>query len=80
MSLADVYDALRSKRCYKEAFSHEQSYAIIVKQRGRRFDPDIVDTFIKKEQTFSEISNMLADDLTLGTPLKINGSPASPQP
>lgn len=80
MTLADVYDALRSKRCYKEAFSHEQSYAIIVKERGKQFDPDIVDIFIKKEQTFSEISNMLADDPTLGTPLKITDSPASPQP
>ncbi len=80
MTLADVYDALRSKRCYKEAFSHEQSYAIIVKERGKQFDPDIVDIFIKKEQTFSEISNMLADDPTLGTPLKITDSPATPQP
>ena len=64
MALADVYDALRSKRCYKEAFPHEQSYAIIVKERGKQFDPDIVDAFIKTEQTFLEISNTFVDDST----------------
>jgi putative two-component system response regulator len=47
MAVADVYDALRAKRCYKEAFSHEQSCGIILKGRGTDFDPDVVDAFMK---------------------------------
>lgn len=46
MSVVDVYDALTSKRPYKEPFSHEKSMAIIVKGRGTQFDPDLVDEFV----------------------------------
>lgn len=45
MALADVYDALRSHRPYKEAFSHEQSAAVILEGRGSHFDPAVVDAF-----------------------------------
>lgn len=47
MSIVDVYDALTSRRPYKEPYSHEKSMAIIVEGRGEFFDPDLVDEFIK---------------------------------
>lgn len=54
-ALADVYDALSSRRPYKEPFSHEKSKAIILEGRGSHFDPDIVDAFLAKEERFIEI-------------------------
>ncbi len=45
LAVADVYDALISKRCYKAAYSHEQSRAILMKGRGSWFDPVIADAF-----------------------------------
>jgi putative two-component system response regulator len=55
MALSDVYDALISKRVYKEAFTHEEAKNIILEGRGAHFDPDIVDAFIKRESKFIEI-------------------------
>jgi len=48
VSMVDVYDALRSKRPYKEPWTHEQAYDLIVKERGKQFDPSLVDLFIKR--------------------------------
>ena len=45
MAIADVYDALKSERCYKSAFTHEESCKIIFKGSGKHFDPEIVDVF-----------------------------------
>lgn len=61
MALADVYDALRSKRCYKEPFSHEKACKIIASEKGEHFDPDVVDAFFTHEKEFLEISEALAD-------------------
>ena len=55
MAIADVYDALRSKRVYKEAFSHEKSVSIIREGRGAHFDPNLTDTFLKWNETFREL-------------------------
>jgi cyclic di-GMP phosphodiesterase len=63
LALADVYDALTAKRCYKPAFSHEKSTAIIVEGREKHFDPDVVDAFLKCESTFHEIKNRYRDGL-----------------
>lgn len=46
MAVADVYDALISRRVYKPPFTHEAAMAIIVEGRGKHFDPDIVDAFV----------------------------------
>lgn len=54
-ALADVYDALSSRRPYKEPFTHEKSRAIILDGRGSHFDPDIVDAFLAREQRFLSI-------------------------
>ena len=56
MAVADVYDALISKRVYKPAFPHEQACATIVKGRGTHFDPDMVDAFVAIAQDFLRIS------------------------
>lgn len=55
MALADVYDALRSKRVYKEAFSHEKALEIIAKRRGSHFDPAVVDIFLQNDRAFRDI-------------------------
>lgn len=55
MALADVYDALISKRVYKDAFSHDKAKAIILEGKGSHFDPDIVDAFIACEEEFVTI-------------------------
>jgi len=46
MAVADVFDALVSKRCYKEAFSIEEAYDIIEKDSGKHFDPKLVEAFV----------------------------------
>ncbi len=55
VALADVYDALTSKRTYKEALPHEEALRIIVSERGSHFDPDIVDVFVESRDTFRRI-------------------------
>ncbi len=62
MALADVYDALTSKRVYKDAFSHEKSKQIIVEDKGIHFDPDLVDIFLAIEKNFIQLKNVLSDD------------------
>ncbi len=59
MALADVYDALRSRRVYKEGFSHTDGVKIITDGRGTQFDPVVVDAFISIEKTFAELSEKL---------------------
>lgn len=61
MALADVYDALRSRRVYKDAFPHEKCKEIIRKERGAHFDPTVVDAFLKHEMAFLKISEEQAD-------------------
>ncbi|WP_020614035.1 PAS domain S-box protein [Sediminispirochaeta bajacaliforniensis] len=55
VSIADVYDALTSKRPYKEAYSHEKAVEIIAGERGKQFDPEIVDAFMENHQVFARI-------------------------
>ena len=61
MALADVYDALISKRVYKPPFSPEEARDIIVKGRDTHFDPDIVDAFLAVEAEFRAIAAEHAD-------------------
>ena len=55
VAIADVYDALTTNRCYKEAFTHEKSREIIISLKGSHFDPDVVDAFLANEKNFSRI-------------------------
>lgn len=61
LALGDVYDALTSRRCYKEAFSPEKSRNIIIKDRDIHFDPDVVDAFLASEDEFSRIRKEFQD-------------------
>ena len=61
MALADVYDALISKRTYKPAFSHEKAVTIISEGRGSHFDPDVCDAFISLEKEFQRIAREFVD-------------------
>ncbi|MBI9097563.1 MAG: HD domain-containing protein [Spirochaetaceae bacterium] len=61
VSLCDVYDALVSKRPYKEAYSHEKAVEIIKEERGRSFDPEIVDLFLKIHREFLKIRQEYKD-------------------
>jgi len=61
MALADVYDALVSRRCYKGSFEYEVAEQIIIEGRGTHFDPILVDTFIKIKDKFKEIAERIKD-------------------
>ncbi len=61
MALADVYDALISKRVYKEAFSHEQAVEMILREKGEHFDPHIVDAFEQLQDEFKRIADAFKD-------------------
>jgi PAS domain S-box-containing protein len=55
VALADVYDALTSKRSYKMEIPHEEAVKIILSERGTHFDPDVVDVFERSLETFQRI-------------------------
>lgn len=61
MALADVYDALISKRVYKPAFSHEKAMEIIREGRGKHFDPDVVAAMDAIEDEFRDIAEKYGD-------------------
>jgi putative two-component system response regulator len=61
MAVADVYDALISRRVYKPPFPHEKSVAIIQDGRGKHFDPDMVDAFLQLQNEFHAIAERYAD-------------------
>ena len=61
MAIADVYDALISRRVYKNGMSHEEAVAIVVKGRGSHFDPDMVDAFVAIQAEFRRIAIEFAD-------------------
>ncbi len=61
MALADVYDALISRRVHKEPMSHAQAVQIIQATRGRHFDPDVVDAFLAVQENFKAIALTFAD-------------------
>ena len=55
VAVADVYDALTTKRFYKEAFSHAKARQIILELRGSHFDPAVVDAFAAIEGELDRI-------------------------
>jgi putative two-component system response regulator len=61
MAVADVYDALISKRIYKPPLPHEKAVAIIRAGQGVHFDPDLVDAFLELETVFRNIAIAYAD-------------------
>lgn len=67
MAVADVYDALISRRVYKEGIPHEKAVGIIIESKGSHFDPDVVDAFVELAEEFRAIASRFVDsdsDLT----------------
>ena len=62
MAVADVYDALVSKRVYKDAFTHDAARALIEEGRGKHFDSDIVDAFLAAGDKFLDIRARFNDE------------------
>ncbi len=62
MAVADVYDALISRRCYKPAFPHERAMELIREQRGTAFDPEVLDAFFSIEPVIVSIAARFRDD------------------
>lgn len=65
MALADVFDALISRRVYKDAFAPAEARAIIAAGRGTHFDPDIADAFLAHYDAFCAIAHRYADPETV---------------
>jgi len=61
MAVADVYDALISRRVYKDGMPHEKAVGIMREGRGTHFDPDILDAFLELEEEFRAIATRFAD-------------------
>ena len=61
MAVADVYDALISRRVYKEGMPHEKAVTIIAESKGTHFDPDVVDAFLELQDEFRAIAVRYAD-------------------
>jgi putative two-component system response regulator len=72
MAVADVYDALTTRRIYKPAFAHEVAEQIILDGRGRHFDPRIVDAFSRCMPDFRRITGAYADPAPDADALKRN--------
>ena len=55
VAISDVYDALTTARRYKRAFTHHEACDEIVKERGKQFDPELVDVFLEVKDEFQKI-------------------------
>jgi putative two-component system response regulator len=61
VAVADVYDALTSRRIYREALSHARAKELILQERGMQFDPDVVEAFQQTEKQFLAVQEQFAD-------------------
>ena len=62
MSIADMYDALVSERVYKEKWSHKDACTEILRLKGIRFDPAVVDAFLFERENFAHIAELYGDE------------------
>jgi HD-GYP domain-containing protein (c-di-GMP phosphodiesterase class II) len=56
MALVDVYDAIRTRRLYRQPMSHDEAVAFIAKGRGTHFDPDVIDAFLSVSDVMRKLS------------------------
>lgn len=61
LALGDVYDALTSKRCYKDAMPHDEAVGIIKEGRGKHFDPDVISAFLRVNEEFVKVREFFQD-------------------
>ncbi|WP_428559883.1 MAG: response regulator [Solidesulfovibrio sp. DCME] len=62
MAIADVYDALISRRVYKAPYTHARAVTVILEGRGRHFDPAMVDAFLDVQESFRQIALDFTED------------------
>jgi PAS domain S-box-containing protein len=62
VALADVYDALATKRVYKDAYSHKKTVDIIISEKGKHFDPEVVEAFLVLKDKFMTICRGMCQD------------------
>lgn len=62
VAVADVYDALVNPRVYKPAYSHEKARQILLEEKGKLFDPKLIDAFLEIEDRFINILNVHGDE------------------
>ena len=62
MALADVYDALRCRRVYKDPMTHQDAKQIIMAGNGQHFDPEVIEAFIEQEQLFIKVAEEFGDE------------------
>ena len=61
MAVVDVYDALVTRRVYKEKLGHEEAVRMVIAGRGTHFDPEVVDAFLGVERQWRAIAQEFAD-------------------
>ena len=76
-AVADVYDALTTKRVYKDAVGHDASAKIIRDLAGTQFDPDVIEAFDRCEEQFIQLAQALRDVQTEAGRSSHGGSGAS---
>lgn len=69
VALADVYDALTSSRVYKSAFRPEIARIMIKEERGRHFDPVIVDAFLDRYGDFLKVQGLIEAEKAVASPV-----------
>jgi len=62
MALADVFDALVSRRCYKEKYGYDEAFRIIEESLGSHFDPELGKIFLKCRKELEEYYNAVEDE------------------
>lgn len=62
VAVADVYDALTTKRAYKDALSHDKALSLIRQSSGAQFDPNVVEAFLRCDSAFRQLARNLADE------------------
>jgi PAS domain S-box-containing protein len=60
VAVVDVYDALTTQRRYKSPFNHDEACAVIIDEKGKQFDPELVAVFLEVETEFNNIRNRLS--------------------
>jgi hypothetical protein len=78
VAIADVYEALNSVRDYKPSYPHEQCVEIIRRDAGKHFDPDLVQAFLKIEDSFRQINYQYGEERFRAAPCGEQPESASP--
>jgi response regulator RpfG family c-di-GMP phosphodiesterase len=60
-AIADVFDALGSDRCYKKAWKDEKIFQLLIEEKGKHFDPTLVDLFMNNVNEFKKIRDKYKD-------------------